>query len=95
MTYLWQQLEDGDIDDPVEVWRELDGASREVRRIELYPGGQMAACGEERGNADALSPDPVDPADLDGEVHPIGASVFAEAWRASQERPDALMGMFL
>lgn len=95
MTCVWRKFESTDVDEPVEVWSELDSQFREVRRVELYPDGQMYACGAERGNPEALSPDPVDPNDSGAEeTRTISGSVFAQVWSASLERPDALMGLY-
>ena len=95
---------DRDLDDePYMIYSELDGARREVRRVEFYRNGICFSYGGERGNEGALNPDPF-PEDLrelnreseDGECRAQGIppGLFYEIWNQAQERPDGFMGMF-
>ena len=94
---------DHDLDDePYLVYSELDGARREVRRVEFYRNGITFSYGAERGNEGALSPEPF-PEDLrdlpppeegDFSAHEISPGLFYEIWNQAQERPDGFMGMF-
>ena len=100
MTYLLVEYESPEEDEPALVYSQLDGARREVRRVEFYPGGMCFACGGERGREEALSPDPFpeDPRDLcrPGQVtaRAIPASAFQAVWGQAQELPDGFFGLF-
>ncbi|MBR1690893.1 MAG: hypothetical protein IJ713_09005 [Oscillibacter sp.] len=97
MQYVWRKPESAEIDEPTEVYSELDEQRREVRRVEVYPNGQMFAYGGDRGGDEALSPDPfpTDLSRLPGKAYPVPAAMFREAWMVSQELPDGFTGMFM
>ncbi|WP_295580115.1 DUF6881 domain-containing protein [uncultured Oscillibacter sp.] len=100
MEYVLIERETADIDEPLQIYSELDENRREVRRVEFYDNGLTHACGGSFGREEALAKDPF-PADLrtlavPGEVtaRAIPAAFFREVWSQVQERPDGFMGMF-
>ena len=97
MQYIWRRLESTDVDEPTEIYACIDGERREVQRVEVYPNGHIFACGGDRGNEDALNPEPYpkDLRELPGKAYVIPSPIFFEMWMAAQEQPDDLMGMFM
>ena len=104
MQYVMIEWEHDLDDEPYQIFSELDGSRKEVRKVEFYRNGICFSYGGERGNDGALSQEPF-PEDLreierraeEGETisaRAISASFFYEIWNQAQERPDGFMGMF-
>lgn len=101
MKYVLAEWDHELDDEPYQIYSELDGARREIRRVEFYRNGVTFSYGGERGNEGALEPEPF-PEDLrdlqmeegDFTAREISPSLFYEIWNQAQERPDGFMGMF-
>ena len=46
-TYLYCRWRHNDVDYPVEIWSELDGARWEMRKVERWPDGRVGYADEE------------------------------------------------
>lgn len=103
MRYVLVEWDHDLEDEPYLIYSELDGGRRETRRVEFYRNGITFSCGGERGNDEALTPEPfpedlkdLRPENAEGSfaARDIPASLFCEIWNQVQERPDGFMGMF-
>lgn len=97
MQYIWISYAQHEIDDPSEIYAELDEDRRERRRIDFYQNGMRFAYGGERGRTEVLSPEayPENPCTLNrpGEVNvrQIERQAFEELWYQIQEWPTGFM----
>ena len=100
MYVLIEYKGERDIDEPTDVYVELDGERKETRRIEFYPNGLCFSYGDEKGHEEVLRPDPYpeDLTELETDentfAHKITGRLFEEFWNKSIEMPDGFMSMF-
>ncbi len=98
---LIEYLGDVEIDDPTDVYSELDDDRMEVRRVEFYASGECFSYGAERGGEEVLKKEPF-PEDIRVladesagiRVNVIPPRLFFDVWNAAQERQDNFMTMF-
>lgn len=100
MDYVLLECIRTDVDEPNQIYSELDEQRMERRRIEFYPTGLCFAYGGEHGHEEVLSSTPF-PEDLrqleespECKAHRISASIFQDAWFHAAESPDSFMQMF-
>lgn len=101
MDYVLVEWTHDLVDEPTQIYSELDESRQEVRKVEFYRDGLCFACGGEFGRLEALADVPF-PEDLrtlnrpgEIEAHTIPRTHFQAVWAQAQERPDGFMGMLV
>lgn len=100
MQYILVERETEDVDEPFQVYSELDSDRHEVRKMEFFRGGLCFSYGKERGHESALAKEPF-PQDLQAlcpeegmTAQEITRTHFESVWNQVSELPDGFMGMF-